>query len=87
MLAAAFILGAWLLLDPIERRTELGRLLAAAALRQRVIHNHLPMVAVGLRRSNIRWRSTDPAHTRLSMLTTGFEMGAREAREQLSRCP
>ncbi len=54
VLAAAFILDAWLMLDSIERRTELGRLFAAAALRKNVTPDHLPLVSVGLRHSTVR---------------------------------
>ena len=85
VLAVAFILDAWLLLDPVERRTELGRLIAAAALRQTVTPNHLPLVAVGLRQSEFRWRGADPVQTRLSILLSGFETGALEAMQQLNR--
>ena len=85
VLTAAFILDAWLILDPVERRTELGRLIAAAALRQTVTPNHLPLVAVGLRQSKFRWRGADPVQTRLSILLAGFETGALEAMQQLNR--
>ena len=85
VLTAAFILDAWLILDPVERRTELGRLIAAAALRQTVTPNHLPLVAVGLRQSKFRWRHADPVQTRLSILLSGFETGAQEAMQQLNR--
>ncbi|MES0884848.1 RHE_PE00001 family protein [Roseibium sp. SCP14] len=85
VLGAALILDAWLVLEPLERRSELGRLIAAAALRRSVTPNHLPLVAVGLRQSKFRWRRSDPVQTRLSMLLTGFEVGAQETMEQMNR--
>lgn len=85
VLATALILDAWLVLEPLERRSELGRLIAAAALRRTVTPNHLPLVAVGLRNSKFRWRRSDPVQTRLSMLLAGFEAGALEAMEQMNR--
>lgn len=85
VLATAIILDAWLVLDPIERRTELGRLIASAFLRKYVTPDHLPLVSVGLRLSTFRWRKVDPVQTRISMLMTGFEAGALDAMEQLNR--
>jgi hypothetical protein len=85
VLGAAILLDAWLVLDPLERRTELGRLIASAALRKSMTPNHLPLVAVGLRQSKFRWRRSDPVQTRMSMLLTGFEVGAQETMEQMNR--
>ena len=66
VLGIAVALDAWLVLDLSEHRGHLGPLMAAALLRTRAGSDHLPALALGLRRSGGGWTRFRPGVERLA---------------------
>ncbi len=85
VLAAAILLDAWQVLQPLDGWPELGRLLSAVFLKAQVTTSHLPSLSAGLRKSPFRWRRKDTFQVRIAGFLSGFEKAAQETMDQLDR--
>jgi hypothetical protein len=86
VLATAIALDAWLMLEPAERRGEVGFALAATILRQRDIAvHHLPALGLGYRKGRFRWSPHQAQGVRLAGLIDAMQGSARLADSDLKR--